>query len=55
MLYRDVPSIQSGEQQLLYMNLEEHPELEHLFGSMDAEQFVAQKTIYLEIVSRRKQ
>ncbi len=31
------PSILSGEQKVLYMNLEEHPELEHLFDSMDAD------------------
>jgi len=36
----DIQSIQSGEQQLLYMNLEEHPELEHLFDSMNAERIL---------------
>jgi predicted AAA+ superfamily ATPase len=36
----DIPSLRSGEQQILYMNLEEHPELEHLFDSMDAERIL---------------
>ncbi len=36
----DIPSIQSGEKQVLCMNLEEHPELEHLFDSMDAERIL---------------
>ena len=36
----DIPLLHSGEQQILYMNLEEHPELEHLFNSMNAERIL---------------
>jgi predicted AAA+ superfamily ATPase len=36
----DIPTLHSGEQQILYMNLEEHPELEHLFNSMNAERIL---------------
>jgi len=35
-----IPSIRSGDRPILYMNLEEHPELEILFSSMDAERIL---------------
>ncbi len=43
------PSLYASEQQILYMNLEEHPELEHLFDSMDAERILEELSFSAQV------